>query len=303
MGQKKMHVLGSLNVDIVARVAALPSPGETVQGGDLAVMLGGKGANQAVAAACAGADVAMFGAIGTQDFGLDFRALMAGYGVDMAGVAVLNGASGAALIAVDGSGENAITVSPGANGRVGTPPPVTPGCTLLAQMETPPEVTARWFQAGRASGCLTILNAAPALAMPEGLLAVTDILVVNETELATYAPLRLQGGFSDQAIIQAARTIHQHDSQWIIVTLGARGAMAISGTEVIAVPAHPAQVRDTTGAGDCFCGVLAACLTEGATLADAMRLASVAAAISVTRDGAAPSMPTRAEIEAATSAA
>jgi ribokinase len=296
MERKKLHVLGSLNIDIVVRVDSLPLPGQTVQGGDLAVLLGGKGANQAVAAARVGADVSMFGAIGSQAFGLDPLSLMTGYGVDVSAVAKLSGATGAAMIAVDAQGENMIAVSPGANGRIRTPPPVSADTILLAQLETSPQITLDWFNAGRAKGCLTILNAAPALAVPDGLFAATDILIVNETELATYSGSTISGMTDEADIVTAARSIRQFARQQIIITRGSRGALAMDRDSILSIPAKPAKVRDTTGAGDCFCGALAASLADGMSLSGALEFASAAAAISVTREGAAPSMPVREEV-------
>ncbi|MEM7547162.1 MAG: ribokinase [Pseudomonadota bacterium] len=305
MAQKKLCVLGSLNVDIVARVTALPRPGETVQGSDLTVLLGGKGANQAVAAARVGADVAMFGAIGDQNFGLDIISLMRGYGVNTDGIAPLEGATGTALIAVDVAGENAITVSPGANGRVEdvTLPDPPEGACILAQMETPPELTAKWFAAGKSAGCTTILNAAPALRMPDGLMEATDVLIVNETECAAYTGRPLTEDASEQDVLQAAMALRIHADQIIIVTLGKRGAVAVTRDDVLFVPALSMKVRDTTGAGDCFCGTFAAMRAMGAALDQALTFAAAAAAVSVTRDGAAPSMPIRADVEAVIAAA
>lgn len=300
MARKPVIVLGSLNVDIVARVAALPRPGETALGGELSVRLGGKGANQAIAAAQAGARVAMRGAIGVQSFGLDLRGEMTRYGVDMSEVAEIDGASGAALIAVDDQGENAITVSPGANARAsgGALVAPSPGALMLAQLELPPALARAAFAAQKAGGGATMLNAAPALAVPDDLFALCDYLILNEAELSTYTDRALKAD-APALVVKAAAHELRRPGQTLIVTLGARGALAVDGRGALSIPARPAKARDTTGAGDCFCGALAARLAEGAALEDALNFAAAAAAISVTRDGAAPSMPDRAEIDAA----
>lgn len=266
--------------------------------GELSVRLGGKGANQAVAAARAGATVAMRGAVGTESFGLDPVAALEGYGVDMTGVATLAGASGAALITVDAQGENTIVVSPGANGRMAAAGPSCAGALLLAQLELPPELVRDAFRAHKAAGARTVLNAAPAVDPPEDLFALTDILIVNETELARYAGAEPADPADEDEIERAARGLRR-PGQTLIVTLGARGALALAEAGRLRVPARPAEARDTTGAGDCFCGALAARLAEGAPLDVALEFAAAAAAISVTRDGAASGMPDRAEIDGA----
>ena len=292
-----IDVLGSVNVDLVSKVKALPKPGETVAGGELAALLGGKGANQAIAAARAGGRVAMHGVVGAQSFGLDPRREIAAAGVDVSGLAEIEGATGAALIAVDAHGENCITVSPGANGRAAETIKVgaLSGAYLLAQLELAPTLVAAAFDAAKARGGTTILNAAPAIDVPATLLGAADILIVNETELATYA-----AGNGDiwADIPGAARRLISRDDQIVVVTLGVKGAMSVASDEVRQNPAAPAKPVDTTGAGDCFCGALTARLAEGASLAAALPFAAAAAAISVERPGAAPSMPSRMAIDA-----
>lgn len=283
-------VLGSINVDIVSRVTALPLPGETVPGGPLQVLLGGKGANQAVAAALSGAETRMLACIGDQSFGLPLKDMMEGYGVDMTHVATLDGPSGAALIGVDDSAENSIIVSPGANGRAGeaTFPAPDANDHVLAQLELPTDVVLSYFQRAKSLGATTVLNTAPALDIPDALFDLSDILILNETELATYAG---DGPPADQA----AR-LRRRDDQIIIATLGADGLVALVGDTTRALPARRADPLDTTGAGDCFSGALTARLAAGEAIWDALAYAQAAAAISVTRPGAAGSMPTRAEV-------
>lgn len=283
-------VLGSINVDIVSRVLALPLPGETVPGGPLEVLLGGKGANQAVAAALSGADTRMFGCIGDQSFGLPLKEMMEGYGVDMTHVATLGGPSGAALIGVDDRAENAIIVSPGANGRAGEAAFPAPGADdyVLAQLELPADVVLDYFHRARSVGAKPVLNTAPAIDIPDALFDLSDILILNEIELTRYAG---DGPPADQA----AR-LRRRDDQIIIATLGADGLVALVGDDTRALAARRARALDTTGAGDCFCGALTARLAAGEAIWDALAYAQAAAAISVTRPGAAGAMPARAEV-------
>ena len=268
-------------------------------------LLGGKGANQAIAAARAGGDVAMWGAVGRLSFGLDPAREISAAGVDATGLKAVEGATGAALIGVDAGGENSIIVSPGANARAPEAVPLSAlrGGWLLAQMETPPAFTATVFAAARARGARTVLNAAPALPAPDGLFADTDILIVNETELARYAEREIGASSSAEDVAAAARAVRSRDGQIVVATLGARGAIAVAvaGEDAVEVPAAEARVVDTTGAGDCFCGAFVARLAEGAAMTDALRFAAQAAALSVGRAGASPSMPDRAEIDAALS--
>lgn len=288
----RVIVLGSINVDIVSRVAVLPSPGETVSGGPLEVLLGGKGANQAVAAAQSGADTRMLGCVGAQSFGLDLRSVMAGFGVDMKGVVTLDGPSGAALIGVDETAENSIIVSPGANGRAAeaTFPGPEAGDHVLAQLELPADVVTSYFRSAKAAGATTLLNTAPALPVPDGLFDLCNVLILNATELERYA------GAGDPAE-QSAR-IRRNSDQIIIATLGAEGLVALIGSEVRKMPAPKADAIDTTGAGDCFCGAFTAQLAVGVDAWDALNYAQIAAAISVTRPGAAGAMPGWAEVAA-----
>lgn len=283
-------VLGSINVDIVSRVEALPQPGETVSGGPLDVLLGGKGANQAVAAAQSGATTRMLGCVGEQSFGLPLDEMMQGYGVDMSGVVTLDGPSGAALIGVDASAENSIIVSPGANGRAaeGSFPDPKEGDYVLAQLELPAEVVLDYFQRSKSARAATVLNTAPAVPITDDLFDLSDILILNETELETYA--------GPGAPVDQVAKLRRRDDQVIIATLGAEGLTALAGGETRAMPARKVVAKDTTGAGDCFCGALIAQLAEGAKIWDALAYAQAAAAISVTRRGAAQSMPTREEV-------
>lgn len=292
-------VLGSVNQDTVLRVAAMPRPGETIASSGLTRGLGGKGGNQAIAAARAGAVVALIGAVGDDAAGREALATL-GADLDVTGLAVRAGqATGAATVLVADDGENMIVVAAGANATVGeeeiAAAPLS-ARVALAQLETPFGTVRRFCARARAAGALVMLNAAPASREVPALLADVDILVVNETELALVAAEAVPE--DADAAVRLARSLIAREGQTVIVTLGAAGAVAVTREGTTKVPAAPATVIDTTGAGDCFCGVLAASLAAGLGLAEAMRRGASAAAILVGRPGAADQMPTAAEIDA-----
>ena len=293
-------VVGSLNFDIICRVDHLPTPGETVTGSSLSRLPGGKGANQAAAAARAGAKTVFIGAVGRDEPGDIVVAALMDRGVDVSGVKVFDHiASGHAFISVAESGENSIVLAPGANAAL-TPEHVIQAASaghavLLAQLECPLETVAAAFQA--APGAIKILNAAPALEGCRALLPLIDILIVNESELALLAGAGDLRQIAD--ISAAARGLMARPDQVVVVSLGAAGAVAVLAERIELIEGRPAKAIDTTGAGDCFCGVLAAKLAEGAGLREAMVWANTAASLSVERPGALPAMPTREEIEAA----
>lgn len=297
-------VCGSLNMDLVARVATLPRPGETVAGHGLQRLPGGKGLNQAVAAARMGATVAMVGACGADADGDALVASLAGEGVDTRHVLKRDIGSGGApamhtglaQVLVADDGENAIVVHGGANATLGpeeavaalalvaaasATPAVSEAGVAVAQLETPPTTVAAFFEAARVRGMRTLLNTAPAVPGTADLLALADIVVLNETELAHYSA---DGG----AALASVRTL--------IVTLGGQGARVVTAAGTTHHPAPAVRVVDTTGAGDCFCGVLAAMLARGLDLDAAVSHAVAAASLAVTRVGAAPSMPRAAEL-------
>lgn len=273
-------VLGSINMDIVMQVEALPQPGETTLVSSIAHHPGGKGANQAVAAARMEAKVTMLGAVGSDAYGETMVQVLRDEGIDIDGVARLSEhPTGTAHIAVDAKGENMILVAGGANRHV-APVADDRAAVRLTLLETPVEAVGA-FLTGEG---ISILNAAPFVAEAQSLFGQCDIVVVNEIELAGYA-----GGGGDIAAM--ARSLIEREGQTIIVTLGSKGAIAVSAGGVIEVPAEKAKVVDTTGAGDCFCGVLAAALAEGMTIEAAMRRAGKAAALAVGKAGAIPSLP------------
>lgn len=281
-------VVGSTNLDLVATAATLPSPGETVMGHGYAEHPGGKGLNQAVAAARAGASTSFVSAIGDDAAGGRLLDVMHGDDIDTTLVRTLAGVpTGRALIGVSDAGENSIIVVPGANGFVRVDQ-VPPARVVLAQLEVPIETIERAFVQARAAGVTTILNPAPAAAVPGSLLAVTDIVVPNEHEV------ELLGGVD---ALLAAGVGH------VVVTLGAAGSAVHhrDGT-VERIGSVAVDAVDTTGAGDTFCGTLAARLALGDALPAALRHASAAAALSTTRAGAVPSIPSADEVSALLSA-
>jgi ribokinase len=293
-------VFGSINVDLVVRVERAPAPGETVSGSDYRLIPGGKGANQALAARRAGPKVRLYGAVGYDAFADVALSELAPAGVDLAGVARTPHTTGLALITVSHGGENSIVLSPGANAHpkaASIPPDVlSPSDTLLLQMEVPfPEVLAA-AKAARASGTRVVLSLAPYAPLAAEDITAFDIIIVNEHEAADLARhLSVAAKGADATATALARRL----GRTLITTLGADGAVAVHNGELIRVPALPVTPVDTTGAGDTFCGVLAALLDEGADMRTAMTKAAVAGSLATTKPGAQPSFPARTEIEAA----
>lgn len=293
----RIVVVGSYNRDTVLAVPHFPAPGETLAALGIERFHGGKGSNQAVAAARAGADVAMVAAIGADAAGDGAMALWAGEGIDAA--AVLRSTSlptGEAFILVDAAGENQIVIMAGANAAVSAEAAeraVAGAALVLAQLETPVAATEAAFRAARARGVSTLLNAAPAAPLPETLLALTDLLVVNETEAE-----RLLGGADAPGAMAAA--LARHYPRGVVLTAGADGAhWAGRDGGWHHAPSLPVTVRDSTGAGDAFIGAFAAGLAAGLEEEAALRRGVVAGALACQKAGAVPSLPRRAEIEAA----
>lgn len=285
-------VAGSANVDFVVRAPHIPAPGETVIGGDLAIVPGGKGANQAVACARAGAvRTTMLLSLGNDVFAPLLERSLTDAGVSLERVHSER-PTGAALICVADNAENAITVAPGANASLAPAdlPDLAGLQGLVLQLETPIATVTAYAAAARAAGVRVFLNAAPAQSLPSALLRSVDVLVVNEEEL-----FAVSGGKAGQATI--AQSLARLDVQCIVVTLGARGAVAFADGCYYVQPAFPTTAIDTTGAGDTFCGVLAAALSRGASLPDGLRTACAAAALSTSRLGAQSSIPESGEVE------
>lgn len=299
----KIVVVGSLNMDLVTQAVKIPAPGETVIGGDLQTFPGGKGANQAVAAARAGAQVAMVGRVGDDVFADRLRENLLVDGIDVTHVqSTAETASGVALIVVDEKGQNSIVVAPGANGRLTradvsqAKDAIQQADVLLLQLEIPLDAVWEAAKIAAQAQVKVILNPAPARPLPPELLALVDILIPNESETAALTGLPT----STQAELAAAASrLHDLDVATVILTLGERGAeLSQAGRELYHVAAYPvAQVVDTTAAGDAFVGGLATAVAEGKSLPEAMRFGAAAGALSVTRAGAQPSLPTREEIE------
>lgn len=280
---------GSINIDLIVPVPRLPAPGETVMGPDCRMEPGGKGANQAVAAALDGAHVVMAGAVGTDPLAAPALSGLESSGADLSLVARVDGSTGCALIGVDSEARNLIIVASGANTAARADQVadalLTPATTLLLQMELPEPQTASLIRRARAHGARIVLNLAPALPLSDDALRMVDVLVVNETEAAWVAGQC--DAAADAASLSAALGVT------VIRTLGADGAEAPG----ITVPTPDIVAVDTTAAGDCFTGVLAAALDRGAALEDAMRRAVLAASLACTRPGSQRSLPTRKEID------
>ena len=283
-------VFGSVNVDLIVPVPRLPRPGETVLGNDYALLPGGKGANQALAARRAGADVVLAGAVGGDSFADVALGLLHRANVDTRLVRVVEQPTGCAAIMVSSEAENMIAVAPGANSstRSDQVPDelIGAGTTLVAQMEVPPSETALLIRRQRAGGGYSLLNLAPALPVDAALLEELDLLVANKGEAATL-------GSSPERLAERLR-------HGLVVTRGAAGAVALlrDGTR-IEVPALAIEPIDTTGAGDTFVGVLAAALDLGAPLETALRRASAAAGLACLARGAQTAMPDSPAITAA----
>jgi ribokinase len=292
-------VFGSINLDLVTRVPRLPSPGETLIGSGFASYPGGKGANQALAAARAGAGVRMYGAVGCDAAAAGALALLRAASVDIAGIRAVDASTGCATILVDDAGENAIVVVPGANERA-DPDAVpdaalTPGAVLLLQQEIPAPANAALAARASRAGTRIVLNAAPARPLDRELLAMIATLIVNESEAAALGPLL---GWPGEAGTFAAAAAAAIDGLEVVVTRGAAGAISVRGHDRIHLPAPNVQVIDTTGAGDAFVGAFAAALEAGDDRRRALSIAIAAGSLACTMHGAQPALPTRESIEA-----
>ena len=299
----KICVVGSLNMDLVVRAPRLPRIGETVTGGTFATFPGGKGANQAVAAARLGARVAMVGAIGDDAFGRQLIAGLTREAIDVAHVRVDSGAAtGVAMIGVDGEGRNMIMVASGANMRVravdvdAARDAIIGARVLLLQLEVPLEAVLRAAALARADGALVCLDPAPAVPLPDALYACVDVINPNEVEAQTLTGVEVRS-IADAE--RAAVALQARGPRVAVVKLGDRGAFYLSPDARGHVPAVAARAVDTTAAGDAFAAALGVALGEGRGVPDAVAFATRAAGIKVTRMGAQAGMPTRAEVEEA----
>jgi ribokinase len=290
-----VHVVGSANMDRTIPVADAPGPGETVLGGAVTRGPGGKGLNQAVAAARLGARTAFVGAVGDDDDGQVLVATLRDEGIDLEGLTRVDGPSGQAVILLEPDGSNRIVVAPGANDRVVADGlDCRSGDVVVAQLEVPLRAVEATLTRGRAVDAVTLLNAAPARRGLDVLLPLVDVLVVNEPELAALASDRV--GHDLVAVAASARRLPTRLGT--VITLGHRGALLVTDRDHRHLPAPSVDVVDTTGAGDCFVGALASSLAGPGGLEAACLTAVSAASRSVTAAGAAPSMPTVEELDA-----
>ncbi len=293
-------VVGSSNTDMILKLDRIPRPGETILGGEFVTAAGGKGANQAVAAARAGGNVTVIARVGQDMFGERARAGLADCGINVDYVQTHAGPSGIALIFVDREGENSIGVGSGANASL-APDDVHRARTAFAiadvvimQLETPLVTVQAAADLANACGALVILNPAPAQALPDELLQKIAIITPNETEAELLTGIEV---VDEVSCALAADTLLSKGVKTVVITLGARGAFVATSTSKLLVPGFQATPVDTTAAGDTFNGALAVALAEGMSIVEAVQFANAAAAISVSRLGAQPSAPQRGEIE------
>lgn len=297
----RITVVGSLNMDLVVRTPRIPRPGETIIGSDFRTVPGGKGANQAVAAAKLGADVAMVGCVGQDDFGQALLLNLVDLNIDTEFVRRdPSAATGIALITVEDSGQNNIVLAPGANmeltaadieraeGRIAE------SDIVLFQLESPVPVVHVGLELAKRRDVTTILNPAPASPLNDDLLRCVDVLVPNESETSLLTGLPVE---SQDEVRMAARRLRAMGIGTVILTLGERGAFLSSAEEERLVPAYQIEAVDTTAAGDAFVAGFAVALAEGGSLPEAVRWGNAAGALAAMRHGAQPSMPTRSEWE------
>ncbi len=291
-------VIGSLNADLVVRTPRFPQPGETISGDDLKTFPGGKGANQAVAAARLGASVSMLGRVGKDHFGAFLLENLKSNKVDSQFVQRDEASTGTAIIVVDSNGQNSIVLSAGANGQVSDADVRTASFPdfnlLLLQLEIPIETVFSATQRARESGLRVLLNPAPARALPDELISLPDFLVPNETELSLLTNQPVNDIASAE---KAAHDLVSRGAQTIIVTLGANGALLVTKDTTKHIPPFKVNVVDTTAAGDAFIGGFAYALLQGKSLEESVRCGCTCGALATTKFGAQPSLPTKEEVE------
>lgn len=297
----KLAVLGSINADHILNLTHFPRPGETVIGKQYQIAFGGKGANQAVAAGRAGADIAFIACVGADDIGERIRQQLQQDRIDTAPVEIVaDEATGVAMIFVNGEGENNIGIYSGANAAL------TPACVdrhqqviadaeaLLMQLESPLESVLAAAKIARANATQVILNPAPATHLSDELLALIDIITPNETEAEIMTGIAVK---SDEDAARAAQALHDKGISTVLITLGRRGVWLSEQGAGVRIPGFTVQAIDTIAAGDTFNGAFITARLEGVAMHDAVRFAHAAAAIAVTRPGAQPSVPWRTEID------
>ncbi|MDF2838007.1 MAG: ribokinase [Paenibacillus sp.] len=300
--QARLAIIGSINMDLVVHVQRHPQPGETIHGSDTLYSPGGKGANQAVAGAKSGATVTMIGAIGSDASGRDLLSSLQDYGVGTEAIVSKDGSSGLAFISVDADGENIIILSPGANGKL-MPCDLEQawhaikGCSaVLLQNEIPLETTLAAISKASEAGIRVYFNPAPAVKLPDEAYEGIYCLILNETE-AEYI-VGTEFGEGEQAELATVRALVEAGAASVVLTLGSRGAVyGDRSGDIRRVEAYPVHPVDTTAAGDTFIGAFAAEREGGATAERALRFASAAAALAVTKSGAQMSIPTKTDVE------
>jgi ribokinase len=297
-----VFVAGSINMDVVATANRHPKIGETIAGSSVLYFPGGKGANQAVAAAKLGAPTTLIGRLGQDAFGRDLRAFLAAQGIDLQFVQQTAEAhTGTAIITV-ANADNTIVVIPGANALASAADVIKPalatGDVAVSQFEIPPTTIKAFFTRARAASATTILNPAPIVGFDRELLGLVDILILNETELGALTNTELHDSDDLDRFIDAARSLEHGAERVICVTLGKRGVIALTNGVPLMISGRSVKAVDTTGAGDCFVGAVAAQLAGGNSIEDALNYGNAAASICVQRMGAAPSMPSAAEVKA-----
>jgi ribokinase len=298
----RVFVAGSINMDVVATADRHPRLGETVAGHAVLYFPGGKGANQAVAAAKLGAPTTLIGRLGKDAFGDELKTFLTAQGLDLSFVQTTAKArTGTALITI-ANADNTIVVIPGANALVDAAdvaaPALAKGDIAVSQFEISLPAIHAFFERAQAAGATTILNPAPALEFGAELLDLVDILILNESELGLLTKIELRDTDDHTRFIDAARSLQTGKGKIICVTMGRRGVLALIDGKPLILPGRAVKAVDTTGAGDCFVGAVAAQLVGGKSIHDALAYANSAASICVQRMGAAPSMPSAAEVEA-----
>jgi len=298
----RVFVAGSINMDVVATAERHPRIGETVAGNAVHYFPGGKGANQAVAAAKLGAPATLIGRLGKDAFGRELKAFLAAQAIDLAFLQETTEAHTGTAIITLANADNTIVVVPGANALLSaadvTAPTLAKGDIAVSQFEIPLPAISAFFKQARAVGATTILNPAPALEFAGEMLDLVDILILNETELGFLTKRELRDTDDPARFVEAAQSLNAGKDKIICVTLGNRGVLALIDSRPLIVPGRAVKAVDTTGAGDCFVGAVAAQLAGGKSIGDALGYANAAASICVQRMGAAPSMPTAEEVEA-----
>jgi len=301
----RVFVAGSINMDVVATTDRHPRIGETVAGNTMLYFPGGKGANQAVSAVKLGAPTTLIGRLGKDAFGDQLRRFLAAQGIDLSFMQETAEAHTGTAIITTANADNTIVVIPGANALVSAAdvdgPVFAKGDIAVSQFEIPLPTIVAFFKRARAAGATTILNPAPAIEFDAELLDLVDILILNESELGFLARTELRETDDHARFTEAIRSLQRNQDTVICVTLGKRGALALVDGELMIVPGRSVEAVDATGAGDCFVGAVAAQLAGQKSIRAALAYANSAASICAQRMGAAPSMPTAAEVEAARS--